>query len=268
MATQSDNFLTRKVWMIIGEGTVFLIILFLGFRQVQLSMAKQLRLSKQQNNFLLSVTHEFNSPLASIKLFLETFLKHNLEREKQQKFVHSALNETNRLNQMVDNILMINKLDAAADMLQVEKHNLSDFLKEYTQNKQSILSADATIKVDISENLESLFDKKSMEIVLNNLIENAVKYGSTKPVQIDLVLTKNSKKIVELEIADNGRGILEKEKVFEKFYREENELTRNTKGSGLGLYLCKQLLNMQKIDIRISDNQLCGTKMKLIFPAL
>jgi len=262
--------LAKRMWMVIGEGTVFLIILILGVYITQRAFKKEVALSHQQKNFLLSVTHELKSPLASIKLYLQTLLKRNLDKNKSEDIISNAINDTERLTNLVENILLSTQIDSSSYPIQKEKVNLSDlisdFLSKATDNpntnhprygRTSLWGRQlaSTIEPDIYLNA----DKMSWVSILQNLLENAIKcspHNST--ITIDLTKTNNT---IKLSISDEGKGIADEEKpnIFKKFYRIENEETRKSKGTGLGLYIVKYLVEKHNGHISVKDNTPTGS---------
>ena len=124
----------HKRWiMIAGEGTVFLVLLISGFIQTRKTFKKEAELSRRQKNFLLSVTHELKSPIASAKLQLETLLKRDLSKEKQQEILRNALSDTERLNALVENVLIATRLEDSNFKLHKQQINLSNFLRTELQ---------------------------------------------------------------------------------------------------------------------------------------
>ena len=95
-----------RIYMIVGEGTVFLLLLLFGAYKVKQYHDRETDLAKQQKNFLLSVTHELKTPIAATKLQLQTILKHQLDKEKEKELIENALKETERLNKLIDNVLL------------------------------------------------------------------------------------------------------------------------------------------------------------------
>jgi hypothetical protein len=100
----------KQVYMIVGEGTVFLLIMLFGIYKVRKSIKREAELANQKSNFILSVSHELKTPIAATKLQLQTLLKHELERDKQKELLNNALTETVRLHKLVDNVLMANQI--------------------------------------------------------------------------------------------------------------------------------------------------------------
>jgi two-component system sensor histidine kinase CiaH len=261
---QIENKKNHQLWMHVGEGTVFLILVTLGVLKIYNTRKKENELARLQNNFLLSITHELKSPLASVKLQLQTLQKHNLEEAVRNKLVQKALMDNERLLRMIDNVLLASKAESENNVLRLEKINLFEILTKlieqaFEENKNRIkIVATMPIIVDA--------DEQFLSIIFSNLIENAIKYSPTNtPIEIS-VQSQNNHAVVLVK--DEGYGIFdtEKENVFKKFYRIGNEETRSAKGTGLGLFITKNLCDLHNIQISISDNNPKGTVFTLKFP--
>ena len=251
--------------MVAGEGTVFLILLVLGVTQTRKAFKKETALSQQQKNFLLSITHEFKSPLASIKLYLQTLQKRDLEKEKQQTFIQNAINDTERLNNLVENILTATKIENSSYVFHKEKINLSDVVNELALRFNQDQEKQKIVENHVEPNIFFNVDKLAFVSILLNILENAVKYSPTNS-QVKLELNQVSNKII-LKVSDEGIGIAndEKTKIFEKFYRSGNEETRKTKGTGLGLYIVKYLVEKHNGTISVKDNSPKGSIFEIVF---
>lgn len=248
----------QRRWMVAGEGGVFLTLLLWGSVLSIRSFKKEFELARQQKNFLLSITHEFKSPLASIKLYLQTILKHDLDREKEITFLNNAINDTERLNTLVENALLANLINHKGYSFSKENLNLSAFLRLQVQKFQQVPNH-GTVETHIQDGIFMDADMNSLNLLINNLLENARKY-SAKNTPIVVSLEKNEK-CIRLCVADNGPGIPddEKAKVFRKFYRIGNEETRQTKGTGLGLFIVKYISEGHKGQVLIKDNKPHGS---------
>ena len=257
---------TQRRWMVIGEGSVFLALLTWGSILTARSIRKEMALARQQKNFLLSITHEFKSPLASIKLYLQTILRHDLEKEKEKSFINSAINDTERLNNLVENALLANLIDHNGYSFAMEDMNLSALMRLHIQKLQNVPDP-PKFETHIEEGLHIQGDKNALILMISNLIENAWKY-SPKETPLGIDLKKDGKKIV-LCILDKGPGIpdSEKDKIFKKFYRLGNEETRKTKGTGLGLFIVKYIAQGHNGQISVHDNKPHGTIFCIQFPA-
>lgn len=254
----------RKHARNLGEGLTFLLVSLVGAIFVYRSVRKQIKLSRQQQNFMMAVTHELKTPIAVTKLSIETLLLRKLDEEKQQRLLKQALQETNRLNTLTNNILLAAQIDSGNLNSEKEEINLSvladgcvqDFKQRYPQRK-----LEASIDKDIYVTGDTLL----LQIALNNLIENAIKYSQEDSV-VNVDLTDEEER-VSLEVTDEGIGINddEKKQVFEKFYRVGNENTRKTKGTGLGLYITKKIVEDHGAGIYIADNTPGGTIFAINF---
>jgi two-component system, OmpR family, sensor histidine kinase CiaH len=249
-----------RIYMIAGEGTVFLLLLLFGIYKVRKSYERENQLIRQQKNFLLSVTHELKTPIAATKLQLQTILKHqHLDPEKQRQLLNHALNETNRLNRLIEDVLLANQAESGHLKLNKEATNLSELVNDTVQNYFSERITNGELKLNIEKNIQADVDRLFFPSVPVNLIENAIKYSFDKPnVAVSLKQHQNR---IQLTVSDQGVGIPESEKdrVFQKFFRIGNEDTRNSKGTGLGLYIVKKIVDAHDGKIQISDNAPKGT---------
>lgn len=255
----------KQVYMIVGEGTVFLLIMLFGIYKVRKSIKREAELANQKSNFILSVSHELKTPIAATKLQLQTLLKHELERDKQKELLNNALIETVRLHKLVDNVLMANQIENNNLSIQKENLNLSDLLENTIKRYFSDQVEKNTIALNIEPDVFCSGDKELLPSIFINLVENAIKY-SFNVIMVDVSLkTINHTPI--LEIKDQGCGILAEEKntVFEKFFRSGNENTRKTKGTGIGLFIVKSVCDLHNINIKILDNQPTGSVFQIQF---
>jgi len=251
--------------MIIGEASVFLFIFLIGAIQLHRTLNKEHKLQLQQKNFLLSVTHELKSPLASIKLYLQTILKRTLDPKQQQSFLENSLKDVERLDDLVENMLMATKVENDSYSFPKEKFNLSDLTQKIIDRLKGHAAHTHHIEAMIAHDVYVTGDKFALTLAINNLIENAIKYSpSSTAIQIKVYTSKG---IAHFEIADQGIGVLDREKshIFDKFYRIGNEHTRRTKGTGLGLYIVKQVLEGHHAKIIVKDNYPSGTIFKILF---
>ena len=255
----------RQEWMILGESVVFVISLVIGIWLINRGYKKEVNAARQQRNFLLSITHELKSPIASIRLVLETIARRKLTKEQSEKLNSSGLKELDRLNSLVNDLLLSAKLETTYQ-LNLEPLQLDELLLEIFQELKAKYP-----KVRFSFQLKGEpitinGDKMGLTSVAINLLENAVKYSGERP-KIDLQLGSDEEK-VWFSVADQGIGVDDKEKknIFEKFYRVGSEDTRKTKGTGLGLYIVNQIIRAHKGSIEVFDNIPQGTIFMTILP--
>lgn len=261
-----DSNISSRLWMVIGEGLVFLSLLTIGVIITRNSFKKEVALGNQQKNFLLSVTHELKSPIASVKLYLETLLKRDLEKERQTEILSNTLNETERLLWLVENILSSAKIESGNFPLYREPLNLSEFTDQVVSFPITRYHGQKSQKfiLETGKNIFLNIDKQAYSSIILNLLENAVKY-SPPGSKISLQL-KSANNQVKLSVKDEGPGIPdeEKENIFNKFYRIGNEETRRTKGTGLGLYIVKNLVEQLGGTISIWNNTPSGSIFEVV----
>lgn len=260
-----DKKLNLRFWMVAGEGVVFLSLLVFSIHRLLTAYNKEMELARQQKNFLLSITHEFKSPLAAVKLNMQTMQRHKLDDAKEKMIITSTIQEADRLNKLVENALMAAQIETHTYKLDKEKFDFSECIARTLQTRAVTLDK-VKIATDIDKDIYITGDCMAATSIVLNLIENAEKYSGPLP-EIKVSLHHKNKEVI-LSVADNGVGIPddEKEKIFEKFYRVGNEDTRNSKGTGLGLYIVKQLADMHHAKIIVTDNIPKGTVFKIIFP--
>jgi len=253
----------RQMMMITGEALVFGLVLIMGIYFINRAFNRELAIAEKQKNFLLSITHELKSPLASISLILDTFIKRDLPKEKVQELSADALQESTRLNELFNKILLATRL-GNTHQFHMQDTDISNLLSKTVEKFQRVYP-NVKLEANIDENVVKSVDQDAMISVVNNLLENAIKY-STKSPEIRLSLRKQSEKVTLL-IADNGIGIPTRERtnVFEQFYRIGSEDTRTSKGTGLGLYIAKEIITAHKGKIKVTDSPLGGSQFEIIF---
>jgi signal transduction histidine kinase len=256
----------RQEWMILGEALVFVVSLVIGVWLINRGYNKEMLAAQQRRNFLLSITHELKSPIASIRLVLETFRKRKLTEPQVEKLSNNGLKEAERLNTLVTDLLLSAKLEAAYSPY-MEPLNLAILLEEMVHKVQE-KSPKAEIHFHQDGHIPNINgDKPGLTSVFINLLENAVKYSSGHAI-LHTTISSQQDDLIVIEIADNGIGIPDREKklIFEKFYRVGSEDTRTTKGTGLGLYIVNEIIRTHEGYIQVLDNEPKGTIFKITLP--
>lgn len=256
--------LSKKTYMLIGEGVVFLVILLGITFMIRRSLKRERAFNDLQENFLQSVSHELKTPLASIGLFIETLQKHELSDEKREDIYARSLTEVTRLNHLISDILTARNIESENYFIHKQNIQLDEYIEDKVKTLKQTLMKDFEVNLE-TQPISAALDKEAMDGIVYNLVENACKYSPTQSV-IDIKLFKKGEKIV-LQIADQGSGLddIAKEKVFTKFYRVENETTRKSKGTGLGLYITKFLVEKQNGKIFLKDNEPNGLIAEIQF---
>jgi len=251
--------------MILGEGLVFTISLLIGIWLIVNSTKKELDAAKARKNFLLSISHELKSPLASIKLTFDTLLKRNLEKEMIDKLSQNATKEAVRMERLINDLLLATRLETLYiptfepfDVVELTKTTFQGYKNQYPNSEIEFDSEIQKLIINL--------DKVGYISILNNLIENAIKYSKDK-ININITLKKSKDHLV-LEVKDKGIGIsdIDKKLIFNRFYRSGNEETRNTKGTGLGLYIANQMAKLHDAELSVMDNIPRGSIFKLTLP--
>lgn len=251
----------RRILMILGEGTVFITILLIGLYKIRNSIKKELELSGRQTNFLLSITHELKTPIASSKLFLQTLLKRDLKEEKRNELITKSLGENQRLETLIDNILNASRLENNAIKAIKTDINLLELSQKITNR-----SAYKFVKNEIPVDSFVHADLFMLETILENLIENAEKYAGEN-ASITIYTQQNKNKII-VGVKDEGVGIpvAERKNIFSKFYRIGNEETRTTKGSGLGLFIVSEFSKLNGGSVSFKENNPKGSIFEVTLP--
>ncbi|MEO9211317.1 MAG: ATP-binding protein [Ginsengibacter sp.] len=244
-----------------GEGITFFLLIVAGAVFVFRLIRKQLNQSLQQQNFMMAITHELKTPIAVTKLNLETMQKRQLDVTQQQKLISSTIQEANRLNALCNNMLLLSQIDSGGyvitkevvDLKLISEECVKDFLLRFPKRR---------ILMDVKEDVLIIGDQLLLELVINNLLDNALKYSGNENLVIIKIFTES--KFIKLQVIDEGKGISleEQSKVFEKFYRGAQ---RQTKGTGLGLYLSRKIINSHNGEINVSNNSPHGCIFEIIF---
>ncbi|SDX44996.1 His Kinase A (phospho-acceptor) domain-containing protein [Hydrobacter penzbergensis] len=263
-AVQIEEAKNRKTSQYIGEGMTFLALVVLGAVFVFRTTRKQIRFVQQQQNFMMAVTHELKTPIAVTRLNLETLQRRKLDEEKQQQLISNSLQETNRLNALCNNMLLAAQLESGVDFTTQPELNFTDLVEGCIDDFKNRFP-NREIKEEIEEGVYLKGEDLLLQMLVNNLVENAMKYSP--PASAIIVKLVASDDEVLLAVTDEGSGIpdTERKKIFDKFYRIGNENTRSAKGTGLGLYLCAKIAERHNGSISVVHNQPQGSIFTVLF---
>lgn len=240
----------------IGEGVVCLSFLLMGAVIFYRLIRSIFYITHKERNFLLAVTHEFKTPITTIQLNLETLKKKQLPFDTTRKLIQKSIDESKRLNHVYNNLLLAaqftetKKLAYTFESIETGPF-IEKILKSYQINHPGRLFK-STHQSPLDTRITA--NPQLIELCILNLLDNALKYSpDSSPVHI--VIRCLNKKIA-IDVKDEGIGISKNNKkyIFDRFYRVQNEHTRETKGSGLGLYIVKEIMRLHKGAIRVSDN--------------
>lgn len=251
----------KRAW--IWEGLTLGLITLMIAAAMFFYVDKIIRLNSQQNNFLLAVTHELKTPISAAKLALQTIIR-NDKPQLIPKLIDMANANILRLSRMVDQILLATKFESKFTDPVFSSLQVSELIQSSVTGLELPASKRNLITIVQNEEIEFEADENMMTIVIRNLVTNALKYGTDKPVELCVEKSKWGFKIC---VSDQGIGISEtdKKRIFEKFYRVGEEKTRSQPGSGLGLYLVKKITEIHSGKVSVIDNSPQGTKFILTF---
>ncbi len=241
-------------WAFLPIGATFLAAILAGVIFYMVLSIKAINLSQRQANFIDSVTHELKSPIASLKLYLQTLNRRSIPPEKVGTFYETMLEDIERLDHLINHLLEAGRLDRRREDAEEGDVRLDKVLAGCAQSVALLyrLPPDTIKLKTVPCTVRGLHG--DIEIIFRNLIDNAVKYSGKDPeVKILLRIKYNDEAVVE--VTDNGPGIpfSQRRKIFGRFVRLGLELQREKPGTGLGLYLVRTLVRRMKGDVRVKD---------------
>ena len=258
-------------WAMLATGTVLLGGVLAGVIAYLTLTVKAFNLNRRQSNFIDSVTHELKSPIASLKLYLQTMTRHTVDQQQQAAFHRTMLEDVERLDALISHLL-----DAARLERGIEEGAENELVRLDQLLAQCGVSActryklpPETVRVE-SPPITLRSQLVQLEILFRNLIDNAVKYGGTPP-HVLVRAEPLGEEQVSVKITDNGAGIPanQRRKVFGRFVRIGNELERSKPGTGLGLYLVRNITRAIGGSVRVRDReQTSGTEFEVTLQGL
>ncbi|MFZ4636421.1 MAG: sensor histidine kinase [Pirellulales bacterium] len=259
-------------WTILGVGVALLVVVLAGVIVYLALTVKAIALSQRQSNFIDSVTHELKSPLASLKLSLQTLTRRAVPAEQQADFHRIMLQDVERLDMLIDHLLDAAKTlqrrpQAGGDVADVEA--LLQGVAAAVIQRHGVVADVITVQAVKGTPLLVVGRSADVEIVLRNLLDNAVKYSLPDP-RITVTLGRTNTGRVRIAVADNGPGIPIplRPLIFKRFVRLGSELERSTPGTGLGLFLVKSLVRQMRGKVSARGRQPPpGTVFEVELPA-
>ena len=245
------------------------IILAFGLFFTLQTVNNELNLSKMKSQFMSTVSHEFKSPLTSIRQMAEMLVQGRVPtRERQHKYQTTILQQSERLSHLIDNILDFSKMEEGRKLFHFEKNDITPVIRNIVESFQNHTAEQGfSIDLSITEPVpDVIFDREAMEQVMHNLLDNACKYsGDSRKIEVHL-LSKGDRIIIS--VRDFGVGIKKEDhdKIFSRFYRAGEELTQTVKGSGIGLTIVKQLVEAHKGKIDVESEVGRGSKFIVTIP--
>ncbi|MCI8489982.1 MAG: HAMP domain-containing protein [Lachnospiraceae bacterium] len=242
----------------------------IGYLAASLSyMAQELNtLEEDQRKFVSNVSHDFRSPLTSIKGYVEAILDGTIPVEFQEKYLNIILFETERLNKLTTSLLELNKYGKRGIMLDVSKFDINNTIKMTVQTFEGICK-DKRISFELILTGQTLFtvaDVSKIQRVIYNLIDNAIKFSPVDSVITIETTVKNEK--IFVSVKDRGCGIPKESlgKIWERFYKTDPSRGKDKKGTGLGLAIVKEIVSAHKENINVVSTEGVGTEFIFSLP--
>lgn len=256
-----------RIRMFISEGVFFILLVASLVVLLGRTVRRELDLQRQHRNFLSAITHELKSPLAAMRLSLETVLGGRADPTASLRFLENALQDTERLQSLVQKVLEVTRFGRADAALRLRRTELSEVVRDTIRTFGRLATAaGARLETSTEPEIWVRGDEESLAIVVSNLLENAIKYGGPVPwIGVDLRISRSD---AVLEVRDNGGGISEEDQpfIFDRFYRGGNEMTRTTQGTGLGLFLVRQIVHAHGGTVEVAASGADGTTFRVVLP--
>ncbi|MGD0896310.1 MAG: HAMP domain-containing sensor histidine kinase [Thermoguttaceae bacterium] len=251
-----DSSLAALYWVLLSIGTAFIGLLLAGVIIYLILSIKTIALNRRQSNFIDSVTHELKSPIASMKLCLQTLGRRQVSPEEQAGFFRCMVEDLDRLDHLINQLLDAARVESGRVDREVEDVPLDALLRDCANAVclRYRMPVEA-VHFDLSPCTIRAW-RADLDIVFRNLIDNAVKYAGREP-QVEVTLRPMPPAHVLVRIADNGRGIPHKFRrhIFHRFERLGLELEREKPGTGLGLYIVQNLARRLRAKVRVRDRE-------------
>lgn len=247
----SKSMMQTETWVLILILSLLVAVILAGLLIIYIYYQKMIQLYRLQQNFINGFTHELKTPIASLQLFLETFTRHELPRDEQLKYLEYMRRDTVRLSDNVNRILNLGRLEDRNFKADFIVQDLVVLIEEFLKNTPHLFEEG---KVSFHSEVKSLLlpiDTALFEMLLMNLITNALIYNKAKEKAVDINLAVHDDNLIFLDFKDNGMGIDKGQikKIFKKFY----QVGKSTKGSGLGLYIVQSIARLHKGEIQVKS---------------
>lgn len=244
---------------LLSAGTTSLVLVLVGTVMYLALSVKAINLTRRQSNFIDSVTHELKSPIASLKLYLQTLSTRSVEADERDEFYRFMLEDVERLDHLINHLLDAARMDRESpDHGQAPASERIDLAEVLTECAQVVCKRHRLPMETVSLQLQPcsiVAYRMELDMIFRNLLDNAIKYAGAPPrvgVQLDLVNLDRAR----VRVHDNGQGIpkSERRRIFARFVRLGSELERKRTGTGLGLFIVRTLVKRLKGTIEIVDS--------------
>lgn len=257
---------SRRLLMVVGEAGVFLLLLFLFLLFMYRAVRRELRAASAQRNFLLAVTHELRTPIAAIKLQLQTLARPELAPDQRESLRAGATDEADRLALLTDKVLLATSAEEGSIPLRTQELDVMEEMRSVADRARVNTARQHVVVLNGPDELITRSDAHALRSVAENLIENATKYApSGTTITIEVKAGANGWRLL---VMDEGPGVAEeeRERIFERFYRAGSEETRTAKGTGLGLYIVQRLVQRLGGAVEVRGRRPHGAIFAASFP--
>ncbi len=239
------------------EGVFMMLLVGFGAWLIYRALVKADELKYHQQNFLMAVTHELKTPLASMKIYLDSLESSKIPPEKKASIIPRLKMDANRLERLVENVLEAGRFERSGFHLSREVFDFSKLVEDslaaiekYPSDKLIIVRRE-----NFAEGIKLFGDRAALKRALEAVLENSIKYNDKDSIEVAINLRRKDGSVC-LSIADNGVGLSKKDaaQVFDRFFRVEADINHSTPGSGLGLYLCREIINAHGGKIGVSSD--------------
>ncbi len=239
--------LSKLDWVLLVLGTLFFVLVMIGLVWLSAWLVREVRLNQRQRAFLDAVTHEMKTPLASMRLYTDTLVRHDPEPDRRRAFLKRMLEDLDRLDRTVDQVLTAARAEEPGRRKLAERIALGALLRECIDEVSALHELpEGAIRLHGTSASDVRGDAGELFLVFRNLLENAVKY-SDDPVEVSVRVSANGDGRVKVDISDRGIGIPagELRKIFQRFYQVGRDVRRTASGLGLGLFIVRNLVRRQ-----------------------
>ncbi|MFC3810773.1 sensor histidine kinase [Lacihabitans lacunae] len=263
---KQKSYLTGKLdfWII---SSMITLVVMVFFAYAMFVILRQKRLSEVQRDFINNMTHEFQTPISTIKIATDVLAQAKIrdQPERLKKYVEIIKHENNRLKNQVESVLATAKIGKGKLEINTELQEIHELLNDATQSVRMEIGEGLSLNLKATKT--SIYaDRMHLMNVIRNLVDNAIKYSGASPKVT--ISTENKDKNLILTIADQGIGIAPEYigKIFDKFYRVPTGNLHNVKGFGLGLNYVKEIVRIHNWTIKVESEKGAGTKFRIFIP--
>jgi len=240
--------LSLDTWVVILVLSILVGIILMGIFIIFVYNLKTLQLFRMQHNFINNFTHELKTPVTSLKLYLETFSRHELSRQDRMKYLQYMIVDVGRLSDNISRILNLAKIESKSYKGEFLLKDPADIIEQFYKNNAHLFQG-CRIHVDraVRRECRCRLNPSLFEMLLMNISTNAVTYNDAETPTLDISIEDGGKKIY-IRFKDNGKGLekTETRRIFRKFYQVGRPEDRTARGSGIGLYLVDQVARIHK----------------------